>query len=85
MEKLLNLVEIKSLFPNEWVLIGNPVMGENKLSVLAGIPIYHSRDKKEVCYMGKEKTARYDKITLIYTGTFKPSRKITGIFNRIAK
>ena len=59
--------------------------GAHKLNVLGGIPIYHSQDKKEVCYIGKDKTSGFDRITLIYTGDFKQSRKITGIFNRITK
>jgi hypothetical protein len=85
MGQLLTIAEIKNLFPNEWVLIGNPVMDESKIDVLMGIPLFHSKDKKEVCYIGRDKTTNFDKITLIYTGTFKPARKITGIFNRIAK
>ena len=85
MGQLINIEEIKSLFPDEWVLIGNPVMDESKIDILSGIPLFHSKDKKEVCYIGRDKTTNYDKITLIYTGAFKPSRKITGIFNRIAK
>jgi hypothetical protein len=85
MNELLNITDIKTLFPDEWVLLGNPTMDENKLDILAGIPLLHSKDKKEVCYMGREKTANFAKITLIYTGTFRPMRKITGIFNRIKK
>ena len=65
--------------------VGNPVMDESKLDVLKGIPLFHSKDKKEVCYIGRDKTANFDKITLIYTGSFRPVRKITGIFNRINK
>ena len=83
MEKVLDLLEIKALFPNEWVLIGNPVFDDSKLEVLSGIPLFHSEDKKEVCYIGREKTIGFNKITLIYTGTLKSSRKITGIFNRV--
>ena len=83
MEDLLNIIDIKNLYPNEWVLIGNPIMDENKIDLISGIPLFHSKDKKEVCYIGRDKTTEFDKITLIYTGTFKPSRKITGIFNRI--
>lgn len=83
MGKLLNIMEIKNLYPNEWVLIGNPVMDDTKIDVISGVPIYHSKDKKEVCYIGRDKTSAYDKITLIFTGSFKPTRKITGIFNRI--
>lgn len=85
MKQLLDIVEIKERFPDEWVLLGNPVMDETKIDVLSGIPIFHSKDKKEVCYMGREQTAMFDKITLVYTGTFRPTRKITGIFNRITK
>ncbi len=85
MENLVNITEIKNLYPNEWVLLGNPNMDESKLDVLSGIPLFHSKDKREVCYIGREKTASFDKITLIYTGTFRPTRKITGIFNRISR
>ncbi len=85
MKKQINIAEIKTLYPNEWVLLGNPVMDESKLEVVEGIPLFHSKDKKEVCYIGREKTKDFDKITLIYTGEFTPTRKITGIFNRITK
>jgi hypothetical protein len=80
---LLNIAEIKATYPNEWVLIGDPLMSEDGIDVLAGVPIYHSQDKKEVCYIGRDKTAGFEKITLIYTGEFKKTRKITGIFNRV--
>ena len=85
MEQLLNIAEIKKHYPDEWVLLGNPVMDDSKLDVLSGIPLYHSKDKKEVCYIGRDKTSNFQKITLVYTGTFRPGRKITGIFNRIIK
>jgi hypothetical protein len=85
MEQSINISDIKSLYPDEWVLLGNPKMDDSKIDVISGIPIYHSKDKKEVCYIGRVKTSSFDKITLIYTGTFKPTRKITGIFNRTSK
>jgi hypothetical protein len=85
MGQLLSIAEIKNLYPDEWVLLGNPVMDDSKLDVLSGIPLYHSKDKKEVCYIGRDKTSDFEKITLVYTGTFRPARKITGIFNRIIK
>ncbi len=85
MGQLLKISDIKKRFPEEWVLLGNPIMDESKIDVLEGIPLFHSKDKKEVCYIGRDKTSEYEKITLIYTGTFKPTRKITGIFNRISK
>ena len=79
----LQIEEIKKLYPDEWILIGNPILDELNLDVLSGIPIFHSKDKKEVCYIGRDKTAGYDKITIIFTGKFKSTRKITGIFNRL--
>lgn len=83
MKKIQTIIEIKKLFPDEWVLVGNPVLDESKIDVQAGIPIYHSKDKREVCYIGRDKTSGFDKIALVFTGTFKPTRKITGIFNRV--
>lgn len=85
MSEVLSINDIKKRYPDEWVLLGNPVMDDNNLEILSGIPIFHSKDKKEVCYIGRNKTAAFDKVTLIFTGTFKPARKITGIFNRINK
>lgn len=83
MVQLLSINDIKKIYPDEWVLIGNPTMDESNIDVVAGIPIYHSKDKKEVCYIGRGRTSDFNKITLIFTGSFKPTRKITGIFNRI--
>ena len=83
MGQKLNITEIKNLYPNECVLIGEPEMDSTKIDVLAGIPIYHSRDKQEVCYIGRDKTSEYNKKTLIYSGTFRLIRKITGFLNRI--
>ena len=84
MSQLLNITDIKALYPNEWVLLGNPVMDDQKLNVISGVPIFHSKDKKEVCYLGKDKTTNFEKITIIFTGVFNSGRKITGIFNRLA-
>ena len=75
--------DIKLKYPEEWVLLGNPETDDSKLNVLAGVPIYHSPDKKEVCYLGRDKTKSFDKVTLIYTGSIPQGRKITGIFNRM--
>ena len=72
--------ELKKLYPDEWVLLGDPEM--KNTSVLGGIVLYHSKDKKEVCYIGKEKTSDYSKITLVFTGDIKTNRK-NGILKRL--
>ena len=82
MGQLINIEEIKSLFPDEWVLIGNPVMDESKIDILSGIPILHSKDKKEVCYLGKTKTADFETVTIVFTGVKTATRALTGIFKR---
>ena len=83
MEQALDIGDIKKLYPDEWVLLGNPVMDDSKIDVLSGIPIYYSKDKKEACYIGRDKTTAFEKITLIFTGTFKHIRKILWIFDQI--
>ena len=81
--KRLLISKIKELYPNEWVLLGNPVFDDtNQLDILYGVPIAHSPDKKELCYLGRSKTDGYAKITFIYTGLLENSRKITGIFKK---
>jgi hypothetical protein len=85
MGQVLDISVINNLYPDEWVLLGNPIMNESKIDVISGIPIFHSKDKKEVCYLGRTRTSEFDKITLVFTGTFKPSRMITGIFNRVSE
>lgn len=72
--------DLKKLYPNEWVLLGNPKM-ENT-SVLGGIVLFHSKDKKEVCYIGRDKTADYATVTIAFAGDLKQHRKI-GILKRI--
>ena len=60
MGQLLTINDIKKLYPDEWVLVGNPIMDESKIDVLEGIPLFHSKDKKEVCYIGRDKTSNFD-------------------------
>lgn len=72
--------QIKNQFPDEWLLIGNPQY--NNSVVIGGYILYHSKDKKEVCYIGRDKTSNYSRVTLLYTGDFKSHRK-NGILKRL--
>jgi hypothetical protein len=74
--------EVKLLYPDEWLLLGNPVSDENGLHTLGGYVLYHSKDKKEVCYLGRDKTEGYDKITLEFTGEVKKMRRL-GVMIRV--
>ncbi len=72
--------ELKRLYPNEWILLGDPEM-ENT-SVLGGVVLYHSKDKKEVCYIGRDKTADFSTVTIAFAGDLKQHLKI-GLLRRI--
>lgn len=86
MAEAISIDKIKEMYPDEWVLIGNPVyVDSSKLDLLFGVPIYHSKNKKEMFYEGRNMKEGFDRITWIYTGTFKARRVMTGIFGRVKK
>ena len=72
--------KVKELYPNEWILLGNPEM--KNTSVIGGVVVYHSKDKKEVCYIGRDKTADFAKVTIAFAGDLNQNRKI-GILRRL--
>lgn len=72
--------KVKKMYPDEWVLLGDPEITDTK--VLGGTVVYHSKDKKEVCYIGKDKTTAFSKVTIAFTGDIKLHRKI-GILRRL--
>ena len=72
--------QLKKLYPEEWVLLGNPEM--QNTTVLGGTVLYHSKDKKEVCYIGRDKTKDFSRVTIAYAGDLKQARKI-GILKRL--
>ncbi len=76
----IDIDRLKKLYPNEWILLGNPEI--KNTSVLGGVVLYHSKDKKEVCYIGRDKTAGYTSVTIAFAGDLKKHRQ-TGILRRI--
>jgi len=79
--RFLEYSEISTSFPNEWILIANPVVNENSV-IVKGIVLFHSKDKKEVCYKGRDKVEGFEKISVIYTGQYNIQRRV-GIMKRI--
>lgn len=57
--------EIHERFDSEWVLLGDPVV-DDKLKVLSGTVLYHSKDREEVYKKAIE--LRVKRIATIYTG-----------------
>jgi len=58
--------ELKKLYPDEWMLLGDPEM--KNTSVLSGFVLFHSKHKKEVCYIVRDKTADYLTVTIAFAG-----------------
>jgi hypothetical protein len=79
-QEFLTKTQFAALYPEQWVLLGNPTFEKTK--VTGGIVLYHSKDKKEVCYLGKAQTKGYDKITVTYTGELRNMRRL-GIMKRM--
>ncbi len=72
--------KVKQMYPDEWVLLGNPEM--KNTTVLGGVVLYHSKDKKEVCYIGRDKAQGFSKVTIAFAGDLKRNRR-TGILRRL--
>ena len=80
MEKLaikkeaLSFSEIKRLFPDEWVLIGNPDLDETPVlkavvdKLRSGVVLFHSKTKMDVALHAKEVKSGYDNFVCVYTG-----------------
>lgn len=72
--------KVKQMYPNEWVLLGNPEM--KNTTVLGGVALYRSKDKKEVCYIGRDKTEGFPRVTITFAGDLNRNRRI-GILRRL--
>ena len=48
--QVLSFEEIRKLFPDEWVLLGNPEYGENHTPILFANVVAHNKDKRETCF-----------------------------------
>ena len=66
--KPISISTINNLYPDEWVLIGNP---EDDNGELYGVVIFHYKDKKKlVTKVKQEKNAiKFNKTILRYTGS----------------
>lgn len=65
--------QIKLLYPNEWVLLGNPVLSGAK--VLGGTVIFHSKDKREIAYKQINWREQFQSAMTIFTGEKPKNRK----------
>ncbi len=81
MNESLTVDQIRSAYPDEWVLVGNPMLGDadtvgsvvSKLQ--SGIVLYHSKDKREIAYKAKELTQNVERYACIFTGEAPKNRR----------
>jgi hypothetical protein len=73
--------DIKRLYPDEWVLIGNPDLDDTPVlkavvhKVRGGVVLLHSKDKREIGYKAKDAKKGYDTFVCVYTGELPHNRR----------
>ena len=79
--EILTIQQIKLQYPEQWVLIGNPVLTDPSIlgsivsKLIEGVVLLASKDKREIGYKAKDVKVGYDSLTCIYTGEFPRNRK----------
>lgn len=77
----MNFEAIRALYPDQWVLIGNPelddsnTLGSIASKLLGGVELFAGKDKREVGYRTKELRKGYESVTCVYTGDIPQNRK----------
>ena len=72
---------IKQLYPNEWVLLGDPeldnadTLGSIVSKLMSGVVLFHSQDKREVAYKSAEYRKGFSTYTCVFTGEIPKGRK----------
>lgn len=79
-DQVLTFAEIKELYPDQWVLIGNPVLDDSYIGSIvsklqAGVVLLSSKDRKEIGLKGNEARKGYEEIACVYTGEIPKNRK----------
>jgi predicted secreted acid phosphatase len=66
--QVLSFKEIKKLFPNKWVLLGNPEYGKNHTPILFANVVAHNKDKIELALNCSDWRKSFNTATCVYTG-----------------
>lgn len=75
-DQFIPVSELKSLYPNEWVLLANPQKKNNAL--LGGLVLIHDADKRSFALKAKDLLKKYPGATHFFTGE-APSHARTGL------
>jgi hypothetical protein len=58
--------EIKRQYPDEWLILGDPVKSEDGQKILAAELLYHSYDKRALVYMDKPLMKVYKRHAILF-------------------
>ncbi len=78
--KALPFSKIKDLFPDEWVLLADPEMAG--LEILAGIVLFHHKDKKELTIQGRSLVLGFSNYRVVFTGQLPEVHRL-GIMRKL--
>jgi hypothetical protein len=83
-DNVVEISEIKRLYPDEWILLGNPEIDELNQEILSGVVLYHSRDKRELGYRDKPLMKKYNQIASFFNRvTPRGKTSMIGLFNAV--
>lgn len=72
---------IKAMYPNEWVLIGNPelddetTLGSIVRKLVQGVVLFHSKDKRDMAYKARPFRTGFDTYTVVFTGDLPKGKR----------
>jgi ERCC4-type nuclease len=81
MQEILTTEQIKTLYPDQWVLVGNPRLREDNFTgalidmLLSGVPLYSSKDKREIAYKIKDLKREFQDTACVWTGEMPTNRR----------
>jgi hypothetical protein len=78
--EILSIEQIRLLYPNQWVLIGNPKLDDPETNgsiiskLIEGIVLLASKDKREIGFRAKDYRTQVDKTACVFTGEIANNR-----------
>lgn len=81
-DEIIDWESIKNLYPDEWVVIGNPLF--DGMKILKGTVLAHHHDKRVASIEGGERRKGFKKFTITFTGQNKSNYHI-GLLRTINK
>ena len=73
-DELVSFEEMKKLYPEEWVVVGDPEYDEFD-NLIGGVVLMHGKDKREMAYRGQDLVKAWATFAVVYTGEFPANRK----------